>query len=118
MPGSGPGGITRTSTSPSPPTAGSSWPTCTPPPVGMPAQPASAATATATARPRRGLGIGDLGRRVDALLVGLERQRRLLELRTGPPRQGQPEDRPGAGLPPSLQPATVQPRVLERDRQA
>src|SRR5271166_5679354 len=55
---------------------------------------------------------GDLG------LVRAERQRRAREWLPGYPRQGQPEHRALAGFAPGLQPAAVQPRVLERDGQA
>src|SRR5262245_144848 len=61
---------------------------------------------------RTQIGRGDLG------LVRPERQRRAGEFLPGDPRQGQPEYRALAPLAPGLQPAAVQPCVLERDGQA
>src|SRR5580704_5089246 len=51
-------------------------------------------------------------------LVRPERQRRADELLAGHPRHGQPEDRTFSALAPGLQPAVVQPGVLEGDGQA
>ena len=47
-----------------------------------------------------------------------QRQRRAGEVAARGQRQGEPELGAGAGLPPDLQPAAVQPGVLEADRQA
>src|SRR5580658_2016955 len=50
--------------------------------------------------------------------VRTERQRRTREFLPGYPRQGKPEHRALAALPPGLQPAAVQSRVFQRDGQA
>src|SRR6516225_10290610 len=57
-------------------------------------------------------GAGD-----DLRLVRSERQRRARERLSGHPRQRQPEHRTPASLAPRLQPAAVQPGILERDGQ-
>src|SRR3954454_10815943 len=119
MPGCACGGWTRTSTSPSPPTAESGRPTCTAPFIGMLAQPASS-TAVAIPRPTTACGrrlsdIGglacrfgaDAGRGLFHDRIGgfrrIERKRRFGDLAADLARQRQPEDTTLAGLPPRLQ---------------
>ena len=72
---------------------------------------------------RRDLAHPERQRREDKFRAGLslvwpERQRRADELLAGHPGHGQPEDRTLSAFPPGLQPAVVQPGVLERDGQA
>src|ERR1700729_1236173 len=74
-------------------------------------------------RARRALADPEWQWREDKFRAGLslvwpERQRRADELLAGHPGHGQPEDRTLSAFPPGLQPAVVQPGVLERDGQA
>src|ERR1039457_4680505 len=51
-------------------------------------------------------------------VVGDQGKRRADEVRTGSPRQRQPEQRAIAGFPPGLKPSAMYPGVLERNREA
>src|SRR5579864_8331775 len=91
----------KSNASSAPPTAGSARPRCTAPLSGTPPHPLAAATTatTATTTTRRQSDTGRLPpghrarRRYVGPLVGIERQRRLSDVGTRPPRQREPEHR-------------------------
>src|SRR5436305_3067715 len=96
------------------------------PPLGTPhpagsAIPVPASSRARSTRRRSGMAVPRQGRyrvRVGQRQVGRgQRQRGAGQPVPGPYRQGQPELRPLPRLPPRLQPATVQPGVLQADRQ-
>src|SRR5215467_2768452 len=94
--------------------------------VQPPGRRGTAARGSGITAPQFGAVAGMVGHGVHAghavgsgyLLVGAQRQRGADELPAHRARQRQPEDRAPSPLPPGLQPARVQPRVLQGDGQA